>query len=225
MKLLLAEDEEQLSRAVVAVLTHSGYDVDAAFNGAEAVELARSHAYDCMIFDIMMPVMDGIEALRTIRESGDVTPVIMLTAKAEVEDRIGGLDAGADDYLTKPFAMGELVARIRSATRRRQGFTPKILSLGNITLNSELQELRALNSLRLAKKESELLEFLLLNPGKALTKDEIFRHVWADSPDLENEIVWVYISYLKSKLYSVSANVSISGEKDGPFCLTEEVSG
>lgn len=222
MRILLAEDETQLARAVAAVLSHGGYDVDTAENGAVAVELAQKNAYDCMVFDIMMPVMDGIEALTKIRESGDVTPVIMLTAKAEVEDRIGGLDAGADDYLTKPFAMGELTARIRSATRRKESFTPKTLKLGNISLNTELQELSAVNSIRLAKKESQLLEYLLLNKEKELELDEIFRRVWSDDPEMETDIVWVYVSYLKNKLNSVLADVQIIGEKNGPYRLTEK---
>ncbi len=219
MRILLAEDEQQLARAVSAVLSHGGYEVDTAENGAVAVELAKKNAYDCMVFDIMMPVMDGIEALTRIRESGDVTPVIMLTAKAEVEDRIGGLDAGADDYLTKPFAMGELTARIRSATRRKESFTPKMLKLGNISLNTELQELSAVNSIRLAKKESQLLEYMLLNKDKDLALDEIFRRVWADDPQMESDVVWVYVSYLKNKLNSVLADVEITGEKMGPYRL------
>lgn len=219
MRLLLAEDETQLSRAVSAVLKHTGYEVDIATNGLEAVEYAQRNAYDCMIFDIMMPVMDGIEALTQIRALGDVTPVIMLTAKAEVEDRIGGLDAGADDYLTKPFAMGELVARIRSATRRRENYTPKVLSIGNVRLDKEQQELKAENSVRLAKKESELMEYLLLNSEKDLTEEEIFRRVWADDPQMDRGIVWIYVSYLKSKLESVSADVSIIGDREGPFRL------
>ena len=222
MRLLLAEDEQQLSRAVAAVLRHDGYEVDVAENGAEAVDYAGSHVYDCMIFDIMMPVMDGIEALSRIRKNGDVTPVILLTAKAEVEDRVTGLEAGADDYLTKPFAMAELRARIRSTTRRRESFTPKILSMGNVSLNKELQELKAVNSIRLAKKESELLEYLLLHKGKSLPSEEIFRKVWADDPDMDTDVVWVYISYLKNKLRSVSADIGISGDKEGPFSLTGE---
>jgi DNA-binding response OmpR family regulator len=220
MRLLIAEDEEQLSRAVAAVLTHTGYQVDTAANGAEAVELASENAYDCMIFDIMMPVMDGIEALSKIREKGDITPVILLTAKAEVEDRIQGLDAGADDYLTKPFAMGELAARIRSATRRKESFTPKMLQMGNISLNMEQQELKAVNSIRLAKKESSLLEYFLLNREKELSVDEIFKRVWADEPDMNREVVWVYVSYLRNKLVSVSADVTITGEKTGPYRLS-----
>ena len=118
MRLLLAEDEKEMSAALVAILTHSGYEVDAVYDGQAAVDKALSQSYDCMIFDIMMPKKDGVQALKEIREKGNMTPVIMLTAKAEIDDRITGLDAGADDYLTKPFAMGELLARLRSLTRR-----------------------------------------------------------------------------------------------------------
>ena len=220
MRILIAEDEEQLSRAVAAVLGHNGYEVDTAPNGEAAVMLASEHVYDCMVFDIMMPVMDGIEAMQKIREKGDVTPVILLTAKAEVEDRIQGLDAGADDYLTKPFAMGELSARIRSVIRRRGSFTPKLLRLGNLSLDTEQQELKAVNSIRLAKKESSLLEYFLLNSGKDLTSGEIFQRVWADEPDMDTDVVWVYVSYLKNKLMSVSANVLIEGEMTGPYRLS-----
>ena len=151
MKILLAEDETDLARALVAVLNHSGYEVDAVEDGEEAVKKAKEEAYDCMIFDIMMPKKDGIGALREIRATGDVTPVIFLTAKSEVDDRIAGLDAGADDYLTKPFAMGELLARIRSMTRRAGAFTPTKLSFGKVSLDIEEQELVFENSIRLSK--------------------------------------------------------------------------
>ena len=155
MRILLAEDEKELSRALCAVLQHQGYETDAAYDGEEALELAFSRSYDCMVFDIMMPKLDGVTAVRRIRDSGIVTPVIMLTAKSEVDDRVEGLDAGADDYLTKPFAMKELMARLRSMTRRSKAFTPTRLSLGSVTLNTEEQELTGSNSIRLAKKESK----------------------------------------------------------------------
>lgn len=134
-KILLAEDEKAMSMAVQAILTHQGHEVDLAANGQEAVDKASKNLYDCMVFDIMMPVKDGITALEEIRATGDTTPVIMLTAKAEVDDKILGLDAGADDYLTKPFAMGELLARIRSLTRRQSEFNPEKLTAGSVTLN------------------------------------------------------------------------------------------
>lgn len=141
MKILLAEDEKALSDAEVAVLRHFGYEVDAAYDGLSAWQMAEREAYDCIVLDIMMPKMDGIEVLAKLRGSGSTVPIIMLTAKTEVDDRIAGLDAGADDYLTKPFAMGEFLARIRSMTRRANAFTPAVLSAGGVTLNVEEQEL------------------------------------------------------------------------------------
>lgn len=219
MKILLAEDEQEMSRALVAVLTHTGYKVDAVYDGEEAVRMASENAYDCMIFDIMMPKKDGVTAVTEIRATGDVTPVIMLTAKAEVDDRITGLDAGADDYLTKPFAMKELLARIRSMTRRSTAFTPTKLQVSDVTLNTEEQELSSHNSIRLATKESKLMEFLMLNSGKDLSTEDIYRHVWSDDPDAEIGLVWVYISYLRQKLKSINASVEIVGEEGGSFRL------
>ncbi len=219
MRILLAEDEGQLSRAVAAVLRHMNYEVDVAENGKIAVDLASSNTYDCMVMDIMMPVMDGIEALSKIRAAGDVTPVIMLTAKSEVSDRVAGLDAGADDYLTKPFAIAELAARIRSATRRQDSYTPKVLSCGNVKLDTTVSELKAENSVRLSQKEAELMELMILNQGKRLTSKQIFDKVWKDDHDADQGVVWVYISYLKSKLDAVTANVRIDGDKGGPYIL------
>ena len=225
MRILMAEDEQQLSRAVVAVLKHMGYEVDVAANGKEAVQLSGKNTYDCMVFDIMMPVMDGIEALRTIRASGDVTPVIMLTAKSEVSDRVNGLDAGADDYLTKPFAIAELAARIRSLIRRNDSYTPKVVSYGNVSLDTSELELKAENAVRLSEKEMQLMELLILNSGKQLTAQQLYEKVWkedaGESKDSHEDVVWMYISYLKSKLEAVSADVSILGSKEGPFCLME----
>lgn len=219
MRILIAEDEAQLSRAVAAVLTHKGYEVDVAENGKVAVDYAHKNSYDCMVFDIMMPVMDGIEALRQIRASGDVTPVIMLTAKSEVSDRVTGLDAGADDYLTKPFAIAELAARIRSLIRRQDSYTPKVLSFGNVSLDTTVLELKAENSIRLSEKENQLMELLMLNSGKELTTRQILEKVWKHDDDAKEGVVWMYISYLKSKLDAVTADVTISGGKEGPFRL------
>lgn len=221
MRILLAEDEDQLSRAVAAVLRHMNYEVDVAPNGQVAADLAAQNRYDCMVLDIMMPVMDGIEALKKIRSSGDVTPVIMLTAKSEVTDRVAGLDAGADDYLTKPFAIAELAARIRSQARRQDSYTPKVLSVGNVRLDISVSELKAENSVRLSQKEMDLMELFMLNMGKSLTTAQILDKVWKDDQTTEEEVVWMYISYLKSKLDAVSANLVIDGEKGGPYRLEE----
>ena len=175
MKILIAEDEKAMSDALAAVLKHFGYEVDAVYDGLAATEKARENSYSCMIFDIMMPKIDGIEALKRIRDSGDMTPVIMLTAKSEVEDRIMGLDAGADDYLAKPFAMGELLARIRSMTRRMGEFTPTKLKKGDVELDVAEQELSCTSSVRLSSKETKLLSYLMMNEGKTISTDELFR--------------------------------------------------
>lgn len=219
MKLLLAEDEKAMSMALVAVLEHSGYEVDAVYDGMAAVEKGLSNTYDCMIFDIMMPKLDGIGALKKLRSSGDTTPVIMLTAKAEVDDRITGLDAGADDYLTKPFAMAELLARIRSMTRRSTTFTPSKLAAGHVELNVEEQELSCKNAIRLANKETKLMKFFMLNVGKPLETATIFSHVWNGEEEVTEDVVWIYVSYLREKLTAIQADVEIIGEKNGSFLL------
>jgi two-component system, OmpR family, manganese sensing response regulator len=222
MKVLLAEDEKEMQYALVTILKHYDYEVDSAYDGEEALKYARAGSYDCLILDIMMPKMSGLEVLKQIRAAGDVTPVIMLTAKAELDDRVEGLDAGADDYLTKPFAVKELLARVRSLTRRNESYTPKTLQFANLTLHMGQQELTAHNSIRLASKEAKLMEYFLLNPGKRLATEDIYQHIWADEEDVEEEIVWIYISYLRSKLLSVDANVVIEGEAGGSFCLMEK---
>ena len=167
MRILLAEDEKELSRALTAILEHSKYAVDAVYDGLAAVESAENNAYDAMIFDIMMPKLDGIEALKQIRSHGNFTPVLLLTAKAEISDRIVGLDAGADDYLTKPFAMGELLARIRSMTRRAGDYTPKKLRVGSVTLDTEQQELFMKTAYVLQRKRPSSWSILCLMKAKS----------------------------------------------------------
>lgn len=219
MRLLLAEDEKDLSRALTAVLTHSGYETDAAFDGVEALEFLEKNDYDAIIMDIMMPRMDGIEALTKIRENGDYTPVLLLTAKAEVDDRVTGLDAGADDYLTKPFAIKELLARVKSMTRRNESYSPKSLKVGSVTLNTEKQEVSSENSISLALKETKLLEFFMLNADKELSTERIFDHVWKNDEESNRDVVWVYVSFLRSKLRAINADIDIAGEKDGSYTL------
>ncbi|MBQ9361382.1 MAG: response regulator transcription factor [Lachnospiraceae bacterium] len=223
MKILLAEDTEELNRATSQILTMQGYEVDSVYDGEEAARHALSDSYDCMIFDIMMPVKDGITALKEIRAAGDVTPVILLTAKSEVDDRVDGLDAGADDYLTKPFAMKELLARVRSMTRRNSSYTPTDLMLGSVKLSVSEQELSARNSIRLSNKESKLMEYLMLNANKELSTETIFSHVW-QKEEVEGEpedAVWIYISYLRQKLMSINADIGIEGMKGGNFVLRD----
>ena len=221
MKILLAEDEQQLSRVLETAMTHEGYQVDKAFDGQEAVDLAKENAYDLMILDIMMPVKTGIEALKEIRQTGNTTHVIMLTAMSEVDDKVTGLDAGADDYLTKPFSLKELLARLRSMSRRVATFTPNLLQIGQTSLNVGEHELISSNSIRLAGKESKMMEFLMLNAQKSLSTQEIFRHVWSkdEDEDLDEGFVWIYISYLRQKLKAIHADLAILGEEGGSFTL------
>lgn len=221
MKILLAEDEQQLSRVLETAMTHEGYQVDTAFDGQEAVDLAKENAYDLMILDIMMPVKTGIEALKEIRQSGNTTYVIMLTAMSEVDDKVTGLDAGADDYLTKPFSLKELLARLRSMSRRVATFTPNLLQIGQTSLNVGEHELISSNSIRLAGKESRMMEFLMLNAQKSLSTQEIFHHVWSkdEDEDLDEGFVWIYISYLRQKLKAIHADLAILGEEGGSFTL------
>lgn len=224
MRILLAEDEKELSRALTAILEHSKYAVDAVYDGLAAVESAENNAYDAMIFDIMMPKLDGIEALKQVRSHGNFTPVLLLTAKAEISDRIVGLDAGADDYLTKPFAMGELLARIRSMTRRAGDYTPKKLRVGSVTLDTEQQELFHENSIRLAAKETKLMEYLMLNEGKKLSTSEILTHVW-NGESTDEKIVWMYVNFLRSKLDSINADITIDGQQGGSYVLSTLAGG
>lgn len=219
MKILLAEDEHELSRALVAVLEHNGYEVTAVYNGEEAVGAAKAAAFDCFIFDIMMPVKDGITALTEIRDAGDITPALFLTAKSETDDKIMGLDAGADDYLTKPFSMAELLARLRSLTRRRAVYQSNDITYGNVTLNIENMEIKSENSIRLSSKEAHMLELFMRNPNKEIKTDELFNHIWKDESATDLSAVWLYISYLNNKLSAIDANIMINGEEGGSFAL------
>lgn len=221
MKILLAEDEPQLSKVLTAAMQHENYEVDAVLNGKEAVEHAQANSYDVMILDIMMPVMDGITALKKIRASGDKTYILMLTAKAEIDDRVTGLDSGADDYLTKPFSLKELLARLRSKERREDEYTPTELEFGDLSLDTEEQELVSHNSIRLNNKETQLMNYFLLNKDKELSTSELFNHVWKNEDDVTDEIVWIYVSYLRKKLESIQSKVKIVGQKGGSFKVVD----
>ena len=224
MKILIAEDEVQMNRVLTTALTHEGYEVDSVYDGQAAVDLASHNAYDVMVMDIMMPIKTGVEAVQEIRQMGNQTYIIMLTAMAEVDDRVNGLDSGADDYLTKPFSLKELLARLRSMARRVDTtFTSKVLTVGSVTLKVGEQELVSHNTIRLASKESKMLEFFMLNVGKKLSTKQLFNHVWANEADedVDEGYVFIYVSYLRQKLKAIGANVSILGEEDGDYQLVE----
>ena len=222
MRLLLAEDEKELSKALCAILKHNNYSVDAVYDGQDALDYGLSENYDGIILDLMMPKKNGLDVLSELRRAGVSTPVIILTAKSEVEDRILGLDTGADDYLTKPFNMGELLARIRALTRRRAEFSPNVLSFGNITLSRENFELSCGDeAVRLGNKEFQMLEMLLTSPGRLISTEQFMERIWGYDSDAEINVVWVYISYLRKKLTSIGAKVEIKAVRGAGYALEE----
>ena len=278
MRLLLAEDEEDLSRALVAVLKHNNYSVDAVYDGAEALDyIENSENYDGVILDIMMPKMDGITVLKTIRSHGNSVPVLMLTAKAEIDDRVEGLDSGADDYLTKPFSMKELLARIRAMTRRKADTTDSVLTFGDITLDrltymltgpASIKNVGSIENdalhtdannedngnltgkikgdntsdgqvsgnqsagnsstgtqsvgIRLANKEYQMLEMLMTNPGQIISVDQFMDRIWGYDSEAEQNVVWVYISYLRKKLASVGSTAQIKATRGVGYSIINE---
>lgn len=220
MRLLLAEDEPELSHALVTVLKHNNYSVDAVFNGQDALDYLETGIYDGAILDIMMPKLDGITVLKKVRSSGSHIPILMLTAKAEVDDKVLGLDSGADDYLTKPFSMKELLARIRSMTRRQADASDSVLQFGNISLNRSTYQLSGPGgSLRLGGKEFQMLEMLMVNPGQIISADQFMDKIWGFDSDAENNVVWVYLSYLRKKLTALDADVTIKATRGVGYSL------
>lgn len=220
MRLLLAEDEEDLSKALVAVLKHNNYSVDAVYNGQDALDYLETENYDGAILDIMMPKMDGLTVLRKIREAGNSVPVILLTAKAEIDDRVAGLDCGADDYLTKPFSMKELLARIRAMTRRKAETTDSVLTFEDISLDRSTYVLSCGNEMvRLASKEYQMLEMLMSNPKQIISVDQFMDRIWGFDSDTELNVVWVNISYLRKKLSSLNSCVSIKATRGLGYSL------
>lgn len=220
MKLLYAEDEVSMSEAVVDILTYHNYLVDAVYDGETALEYAQTEQYDGIILDIMMPKLDGLEVLKRLRASGCHTPILLLTAKTEVEDQVQGLDLGADDYLPKPFPMKLLLARVRAMLRRREDFTPNLLRCGNITLNQQSYELsNGAETFVLPKVEYRLMELLMLNQGTYLSTEDLLVKVWGYDTDTETGAVWVYISYLRKRLASLQADAAIRAKRGVGYTL------
>ena len=219
MRILVAEDEQQLSHVLSSAMTASGYQVDIANNGQEAVEQAKENAYDVIILDIMMPVKSGLEALKESRATGNRTYIMMLTAMGEEDDKVTGLDAGADDYLTKPFSLKELLARLRSRQRRDDSYQVDVLEFGDLTLNGNDQSLESHNSISLTNRENRLLQYFILNANKELSANELINHVWDENETADQEDLWINICYLRQKLQAIQSQVTISGEKTGPFMI------
>lgn len=220
MRLLLAEDEPALSKALTAILERNNYSVDTAFDGQEALDFLESDNYDGVILDIMMPKVDGIEVLKRIREKGSTIPVLLLTAKSEIDDKVSGLDAGANDYLTKPFNSRELLARIRAMTRVLSVQTSSRLQFGNITLNQATYELSSVvGTYRLANKEFQMMEILMSNPGTLVSSERFMEKIWGYDSEAEINVVWVYISYLRKKLTALQANIRIKAIRNAGYIL------
>ena len=222
MRLLFAEDEKSLSRAITAILKNNHYEVDAVYDGEEALAYLECGTYDGSILDIMMPKKDGLTVLKEIRRQGINTPVLMLTAKAEIDDRVLGLDSGANDYLTKPFAAPELLARIRAMTRTQMTQNTSSLSFGNLSLNQTSFELSSPSgSYQLTNKEFQLLELLMANPGQVISSDRLFEKIWGYESDADPSVIWVYISYLRKKLTALNASVRIRAIRNAGYRLEE----
>ena len=212
MKLLLVEDEKQLSEALQQIIIKNKYSVDAVYNGEEGLLYALSDVYDVIILDIMLPKLNGLEILKTIRKKGIATPVILLTAKASIEDKILGLDCGADDYLPKPFSTEELLARLRALTRRNGGFiNENILEFSDIKLNLSTYDMEVKdNSITLTQKEFEILRYFMQRPKSVVSKDDLITKIWGYDSDIEYNNIEVYISFLRKKLAYVESNVKIT---------------
>ena len=223
MRLLVVEDQKDLNEIIVRKLKRESYSVDSCLDGNDALDYAESGQYDGIILDIMMPGLSGTEVLKRLREENIMTPVMLLTAKTEVEDRIKGLDLGADDYLPKPFAMGELLARVRAMLRRKDVFVPDVISCGNLKLDRQNFELSAEeNTVALSNLEFRMMETLIMNKGIYISSDELLEKVWGLESNAGSGNVWVYISNLRKKLSSIGARVSITAKRNLGYTLEAE---
>jgi DNA-binding response OmpR family regulator len=220
MRLLVAEDERSLSKALTVILEKNKYSVDAAYDGEEALDYLSVGQYDGLILDIMMPKMDGITVLKKLRAKGNNIPVLMLTAKSEIDDRVTGLDCGANDYLTKPFDTKELLARIRAMTRGRSGAQSSVMTMGNISLDRTTYELSSPSgSFRLANKEFQVMELLMSNPKQLIPTELMMEKIWGFDSDSEISVVWAYISYLRKKLTVLNADIKIKASRNAGYSL------
>ena len=221
MRILLAEDEKELSNALCAILKHNNYSVDAVYNGEDALDYLGAGNYDAAVLDVMMPKMDGLTALKKARAQGIHTPVLVLTAKAEIDDRVSGLDAGADDYLTKPFAAKELLARLRAITRRQTETQVPVLHFADLTLDQTRYELTGpKGTLKLAGKEYQMLELLMRDPGRMISTDTFMDRIWGYESEAELNVVWVSLSNLRKKLVSIGSEAKIQAQRGQGYYIS-----
>ena len=223
MRILIAEDETTIARALKAMLEHSNYAVDVVHNGFDALDYIRSINYDAWILDIMMPGMDGIKVLKTVRAEGNATPALFLTAKAEIADRVAGLDAGADDYLPKPFAASEFLARVRALVRRSGACAPSALHLGNCTLDCGQYLVKTeFDEARLNNKEYQLAELFFRHPRQIFASEHLMEKIWGTDSETEIDVIWTYIGFLRKKLKQIGANVEIRTIRGAGYAMEEK---
>ena len=220
MRILVAEDESSIARALKALLEKNKYTVDVVDNGTDALAYITSSPYDALVLDIMMPGMDGIQVLRAARTRGVATPALFLTAKSQVEDRVAGLDAGADDYLPKPFASAEFLARVRALTRRSSTYVPSVLTVGNVSLDCNQYDLSTPEGcIRLSNKEYQLMELFMRHPRQVFSSDHLMERIWQADSDAEIDVIWTYIGFLRKKLKQLNANVEIKTIRGAGYSL------
>ncbi|MBO4902742.1 MAG: response regulator transcription factor [Lachnospiraceae bacterium] len=223
MRILIAEDEEATARALKLLLEKAKYSVDIVHNGTDAWDYIREGAYEVIVLDIMMPGLDGLEVLSLIRKNHIKTPVLLLTAKAEIEDRVAGLEAGADDYLPKPFATNELIARIKALGRRSENYADSVKEAGNLVLDSNRYEMRVGNkNIGLTNKEFQLMELFILHPGYVFSTDHLMEKIWGFESESDIDVVWTTIGYVRKKLRTIGANVSIKTIRGAGYLLEVE---
>lgn len=224
MRILLADDETEIARALKTMLERSQYTVDVAYDGREALDFLESTSYDAAVLDVMMPQVDGLTVLRRMRAAGNTTPTLLLTAKSEIDDRVAGLDAGADGYLSKPFSSQEFLARVRALLRRRPAYVAQVLQFGDLTLDTGSCVLTCgEQSVRLSGKELQMMELLLRNTGVILSAQTFLERVWGFGSEAEINVVWVNITYLRKRLSSLGSSVSIRSVRGVGYTLEEGV--
>ena len=222
MRLLIAEDDAKLLKSLVHIFEINNYAVDGVGNGLDAYDYALSNEYDGLVLDVMMPGMDGISLIKALRQKGITTPTLFLSAKTEVYQRVEGLDAGADDYLPKPFSTAELLARVRATIRRKDNFTPDLLIYRDLCLNRSTYELVFGNKVQsLSGKEFQVMEMLMENPSVILTTEKFITHIWGWNTDVDTSVIWVHISNIRKKLESLDANITIKFVRGAGYILEE----
>ena len=223
MRLLVAEDGPRLLKTLIHIFESNNFTVDGVSNGKDALSYAQSMEYDGLVLDIMMPGLDGIQVLQTLRQRGITTPALFLTARTEVSQRVEGLDAGADDYLPKPFATAELLARVRAMLRRKETFLPDLLTLGPVTLNRSTYQLSwEGKSQALGGKEFQILEMLMQAPGTIIPTDRFITHLWGWDTTVDTSVVWVHISNLRKKIHALGAPLDIRFIRNAGYLLEEK---